>query len=176
MIKERSIFAVDPDPAAGFTGVPVPAELTGENSHRHMVFNPVADERTEAVPVPAFCQLNDPIHQTMRPERIYQLFIRILDPFGNIHRFIMIIFQNIVNGILGNDPFIRKDPCIPGAYYRGSHPEDRFLEFFLIICFSVSYLFIEPAQTGTSFRIGSCKNSFSVVGNCTISFSIVGKL
>ena len=87
----------------------------------------------------------------MRPQGIFQLLFRLLDRSRDLHRFKMIVFKNLVDGVFGNDPVVRQRVSVSVSDDHRGHPKDRFLEHILIVLLSLPDLFVKPTQSDTSF-------------------------
>ena len=83
----------------------------------------------------------------MGAQAVLQRLIRVVDGGGDVHGFVVVVFQDIVNGGLGDNALVIQRARLALAQHDGGHAEDGLFKNVLIVLFALSDLFVKPSHS-----------------------------
>ena len=126
--------------------VVIPEQRAGQQRHGDPGLLQESEHGTVSVAVPVVLQLNVTHHEPCRAKSVLQLVFRVRNVLRDRGWFLVVVFQNIVYGFLGDQPLVLHPFRVPFVHDDAGHAEKGVFQNVLIAFFSLFDLFTEPAH------------------------------
>ena len=141
------IFARDAPRLSGFIVKEAVAGKTGRNErHDPSTLRQGAEHCAYGVAVPAVLQLHRAPHDAIRAHQELKLLVHILDAVGDLPTLYMVVFQYLVDRVLGNGAVVGERRLEPLSHHGGRHVRKGLGKRIVVVLPALFYLFVKPTH------------------------------